>query len=174
MSSHFEKNHWFTPTTFSYRDTKVKKISTSASRRTDGTEEGRTWIVLERSRGFHGSLVDSRRKLTLSLRWKPRSWPARVILKKLPGGFCEPGAGSSINSCLQRSSRLPANFNGPLTHGYRHFLMPRDVHCSSSSALHLHSHATHAISSSLALSCPMNRCFNSVSSGSWDPATWRI
>lgn len=115
--------------------------------------------MLERSRGPHGSLVGSRRKLTLSLRRKPRTWPARVILKELPGGFCEPGAGSSINSCLQRSSRLPANFNGPLTHGYRHFLMPRDVHCSSSSTLRLHSHATHATSPPLALSRPTNPMF---------------
>lgn len=48
-------------------------------------------------------------------------------LRKLSVGFCEPDARSSINSCLQRSSRLPANFNGPLTHGYRRFLTPRDV-----------------------------------------------
>lgn len=127
------------------------------------------------SRRSHESLVESRRKLTLSLMRKPRHGPC---LGELPVGFCEPDAESSINSCLQRSSRLPANFNGPLTHGYRRFLSATwRLSFLFASTLRLHSWYRRERGHHFRLFTrwdKLMRWAGLVSSGSWDPATWRI
>lgn len=97
----------------------------------------------DRRGGISGTRKVARARHISGISWQPGRWSSKInpfsdaetalvaTTKEPAGGFCEPGTGSSINSCLQRSSRLPANFNGSLTHADRRFLMSRD---SSSSA----------------------------------------
>lgn len=133
-----------------------------------------TPVVDRISQRLHESLVESRRKLTLSLMRKPRH---ERCLCELSVGFCEPDAGSSINSCLQRSSRLPANFNGPLTHGYRRFLTPRDACRSSLLPRCVFIRGIRERGHHFRLFTQWDKLMRQlglVSSDSWDPATWRI
>lgn len=95
-------------------------------------------------RGTSGTRKVARARHISGISWQPGRWSSKInpfseaetalvaTTKEPAGGFCEPGTGSSINSCLQRSSRLPANFNGPLTHAHRRFLTSRDASPSSS------------------------------------------
>lgn len=95
-------------------------------------------------RGISGTRKVARARHISGISWQPGRWSSKInpfsdaetalvaTTKEPAGGFCEPGTGSSINSCLQRSSRLPANFNGPLTHADRRFLTSRDASPSSS------------------------------------------
>lgn len=99
-------------------------------------------------RGISGTRKVARARHISGISWQPDRWSSKInpfsdaetalvaTTKEPAGGFCVPGTASSINSCLQRSSRLPANFNGPLTHADRRFLMSRDASPSSSSRLH--------------------------------------